>query len=60
MTAAQLFQTIAGTTFYYPKPDEDNLIKELRDKKLIQPVQQGKLYGFALAPAGYAIWIGHR
>lgn len=60
MTPAALFQAIASTMFYQPKPEDEPKAKELWERGLIQPIKQGKLAGYALAPKGYHQWLGHQ
>jgi hypothetical protein len=60
MTPAALFQAIASAMFYQPAPEDEPTAMELWEKRLIQPIKQGKLTGYALAPAGYRRWLGHQ
>lgn len=60
-TPGELFQCVAETTFYQPKSDDDDALCILLGQRLIQPVQQGKLRGYALTLAGYEKMLGpHR
>jgi len=60
ITPEALLYHVASTTFYQPKPEDDRTALELWEKGLIQRVHQGKLHGYALTPAGYRQWLGHR
>lgn len=53
MTPATILHHVASTMFYQPLPEEMRMINLLVDEGLIQPVQQGKLTGYALTKAGY-------
>lgn len=52
-TPGNLFQRIAETTFYQPRPEDDAALYILISQQLIQPIQQGKLRGYALTLTGY-------
>lgn len=60
MTPSQsaVFSAIAGSLFWQPKAGDEPAIGDLLSLRLIQPVQQGKLSGYALTPAGYVRWLG--
>lgn len=59
MNPSTLLHHIGGMHFYQPVDSEIPVVQKLLSDSLIQPVQQGKLMGYALTPAGYRRWIGH-
>ena len=60
MNPSTLLHHVASTMFYQPLPDELRMINLLVDEGLIQPIQQGKLTGYALTKAGYERQLVHR
>lgn len=54
-----LLHEVASSMFYPPRPGDEPGLKELLERRLIRPAQQGKLHGYALTPAGYRLWLGH-
>lgn len=60
-TQQALFIEIAGSRFWQSKPAHDADVGALLAARLIQPVTQGKLAGYAMTPAGYVRYLGpHR
>lgn len=50
---AQLFQRIAGSRFYQPRPTDNDALYDLLAAGLIREMRQGKLSGYVITPAGY-------
>ena len=57
--ARGLLQTIGGSMFYQPRDEDLSAVQTILNDRLIQPIKQGKLTGYALTAAGYQRWLGH-
>lgn len=60
MTPAALLHYVASTMLYQAKPGDQPAIMALLEARLIQPIQQGKLIGYAVTRAGYERQMFHR
>lgn len=56
--ASSILSEIAGSLFWQPKAGDEPAIGCLLAERLIQPIRQDKLSGYALTPAGYVRWMG--
>lgn len=58
-TARRTLVTIGGSRFWEPNRDgsDDAAVLALLEARLIQPITQSHLQGYALTPAGYLLWL---